>query len=194
MQDQTQDQYWVNNDLTITGPADVLELFLANKLKFQKFHPRPEEEFHDWNIVHGGCRTDPDISDLCLDGGILRCKFKTAWMPPTAFLTYLTEFYDGLTIENRYRDELFEFIGYSKSQEGVTYIEYIEPCSYSLTALQDFAEKNSWLDLTECEDLISELPSESESFSLVLSNISKESYNEIVERMMEVVGEMTMIG
>lgn len=188
-----QQQHWVNNDLTITGPADLLELFLANKLKFQKFHPRPEEEFHDWNIVHWGCRTDPDISELFLEGGTLCCKFKTAWMPPTAFLTYLTEFYDGLTIENRYHDEFYEFIGYSKSQEGITCNEYIEPCSYSLTALKDFAAKNSWVDLTEYELFVDEL-TPYYSDGMVISNISRESYNEIVERMMEVVGGMTMVG
>lgn len=190
---QQSEQNWVNNNVTITGPAELLELFSANKLKFQKFHPRPEEEFHDWNIVHWGCRTDPIISDLYLGGGSLSCQFKTAWMPPTAFLTYLTEFYDGLTIENKYHDEFYEFIGYSKSEDGVTCNEFIEPCLYSLPVLKDFAAKNSWVDLTEYEMFVDSL-TPYYSDGMVLSNISRESYNEIVERMSEVVGGMTMVG
>jgi hypothetical protein len=60
-------------------------------------------------------------------------------------------------------------------------------------ALKDFASKNSWLDLTEYETFVDELtPYYSEG--LVLSNISRESYSEILERMSEVVEGMTMIG
>ena len=189
---------WVRNEIIIKGPADTLALFLNEKLKFQKFHPRPDdEEYTDWNIIHWGCKCEPESIEIRLDGDHIKATFDTAWMPPTAFLTYLTEFYTSIKIENKYMDEICAFMGYSVSENGITCNESINPFDYSFKVLREFAKTNLWYEPSIYENMIH---LSSDCFSIctclndeqkddtylnahVIVDISRESYNELVKRM-----------
>jgi len=156
---------WVRNHVVITGPLETLELFVREKLSFQKFHPRAEEDYEDWynwNTKHWGTKWEPDNMIPFIINERLIVQFDSAWAPPTAFFIYLTHFYENVTVTNRFADESFIFVGRSTISKGVAHNESIEPNDYTFAALEDFAKTNTWYEhgrfmamvhsLSECYD------------------------------------------
>lgn len=152
---------WVTNNIVITGPKETLELFQRDNLSFQKFHPRPTDEnldWYEWNVAHWGTKWEPDDLSVNFDAeGRLVGKCTTAWTPPTAYLTYLTGFWEGITITNRFVDESFNFVGQTVISKGVANTEFIEPTDYSLLALRNFAQTHKWYDFTNYEIMMHSL-------------------------------------
>lgn len=151
---------WVTNHITITGPKTTLELFVKERLSFQKFHPRPEEEnenWYNWNVHHWGTKWEPDAICPLLVGERIVVSFDSAWEPPTAFLTYLTEFYDGVKITNRFQDESFCFIGHSVISLGVACTEVLDPTDFTYAALRTFSKSNTWYNYKKYESMIHSL-------------------------------------
>jgi len=190
---------WVTNEISISGPIETLTLFLNEKLNFQKFHPRPDdEECANWNIIHWGCKYEPETIEINREGNLIKATFDTAWMPPTTFLTYLTDFYTGVKIQNIYFDEICSFMGYSVSENGITCNEVINPFEYSFTSLREFANTNSWYDPTiyeamihlsnDCSGKKCDCLDEKDGASIsthIIVDIRRESYNEIIKRVSE---------
>jgi hypothetical protein len=151
---------WVTNHITITGPKTTLELFVKERLSFQKFHPRPEEEnenWFDWNVHHWGTKWEPDAICPLLVGERIVVSFDSAWAAPTAFLCYLTEFYEGVKITNRFQDESFCFVGHSVISLGVGCTEILDPTDFTFKALKEFANTNNWFNYKKYEYMIHSL-------------------------------------
>lgn len=152
---------WVTNNVVIAGPKETLELFKRDNLNFQKFHPRPSDEnldWYEWNVAHWGTKWEPEnVSAEFTSDGDLLCKFETAWTPPTAFLTYLTSFWTGITITNTFTDEAFNFAGQSVITKGAATTTFIEPTDYSLLALRNFGLTHKWYDYTNYEIMLHSL-------------------------------------
>ena len=148
---------WVTNHITITGPKTTLELFVKERLSFQKFHPRPEEEnenWFDWNVHHWGTKWEPDAICPLLVGERIVVSFDSAWAPPTAFLCYLTEFYEGVKITNRFQDESFCFVGHSVISLGVGCTEILDPTDFTFKSLKEFANTNTWFNYKNYELMV----------------------------------------
>ena len=151
---------WVTNNVTITGPKATLELFVKERLSFQKFHPRPDEEnenWYNWNVHHWGTKWEPDAICPLLVGERIVVSFDSAWDPPTAFLCYLTEFYDGVKITNRFQDESFCFVGHSVISLGVACTELLEPTDFTYDALRLFSKANTWYNYKKYEAMVHSL-------------------------------------
>jgi hypothetical protein len=198
---------WVTNHITITGPKTTLELFVKERLSFQKFHPRPDEEnenWFDWNSHHWGTKWEPDAICPLLVGERIVVSFDSAWAPPTAFLSYLTEFYEGVKIINRFQDESFCFVGHSIISLGVACTEVLDPTDFTYEALHEFSKTNTWYNykkyeymvhsLNECEgggDIVCDCLSEEgrDLKSVVTTSVNTDSYLERLRKWDERLNE-----
>lgn len=152
------------NDISITASKrdccnsfnseTTLTLFANEKFSFQKLHPRPQEEdenWYNWNCVHWGTKWEPKDIQIKYDKDKqeIIMNFDTAWSPPTAFLTYLTSFYEGIKIVNNFTDEEYDCIGQSVIENGQSITSYFNPFDYTIDALRTFAKENEWFQIDE---------------------------------------------
>jgi hypothetical protein len=76
-------------------------------LTFDKIVPRPEteEDWYHWQIANWGTKWDASDVTVSSDNNVLRYNFNTAWSPPLAVLTKLSEIYPNRTLRFVYEEE-----------------------------------------------------------------------------------------
>jgi len=127
---------WIDNDLTITGPAETLQkLFFAN-FDLAKLLEDPTVEI----------RTGEQPEVYFDDDGTLRVRARTAYGPLNKILARLTAKYPGLQVINDSCEFMNMFVGHGVYKDGETSGGYMCSADFSCSALRAFAKENPWFD------------------------------------------------
>jgi Ferredoxin-like domain in Api92-like protein len=114
---------WFHQTLTITGPAEERERFLAEcftnfELDFHKVVPQPEHiqkstdggfmgpdgtnrqpDWYEWNCEHWGTKWNAQNTSITVDANTITLSFSTAWVPPIPVYVELGKKYPQLVFE-----------------------------------------------------------------------------------------------
>jgi hypothetical protein len=129
------------NRLTVTGPGDVLESFVAGvktdeqPLSFETIAPTPQEllksGWYEWRIEHWGTKWDAEFDDIGEPLRIRRTRatyvFLTAWAPPIEWLGPASEAYPELIFRLDYSDQDGLYSGVHEVRNGKVLREKREP-------------------------------------------------------------------
>jgi Ferredoxin-like domain in Api92-like protein len=121
-----------SNRLTVTGPGDVLESFVARvrtdeqPLSFETITPTPQEflksGWYEWRIEHWGTKWDAEFEDVGEPLRIRRTRatyvFLTAWSPPIEWLRLASEAYPELIFRLDYADQDELYSGVHEVRNG----------------------------------------------------------------------------
>jgi hypothetical protein len=158
---------WCENELTVTGPADVLQRFVeiagsdAEPLRLGAFIPRPElltragDAWHDWSLCHWGTKWDLGLGQVRRelqhdpDGQLHTAtyRFDSAWSPPDSAIHTISMGLPELTLTLTYGEWGSDFVGQQTFSGGVL----TEALSGTLSHLytHDEDDDGDWPDVIE---------------------------------------------
>jgi hypothetical protein len=149
----------ITNYSVFRGPNAALQWIRASNMNFQKILPcpyipadgsrPPNDDWYDWCCAEWGTKWsawDPDFEIIWGEVDCLRVRYKTAWNPAHGLLSYLTQRFPGLRIENRYVEEFQQRYGFTVYEGGVITDRHILPDQFSGEALRAFAATAPWFD------------------------------------------------
>lgn len=147
---------WCDNDLTITGPTNIIKSLFSKSISLQDILPCPKElldlsspapnEFQDlnikkygqsdwynWNIHNWGTKWDPGPFDGEVEEATgdptkssFHCSFQSAWAPPTNAFRFLAEKHPELTVRLEYFESGCTFFGVATNESGAWVDDYRE--------------------------------------------------------------------
>ncbi len=145
------------NRSVLRGSVEAVRFVREANMDFQKMLPCPyiptdgsrpaTDDWYDWCCAEWGTKWsawDPTFEEV--EGGGLQIRYCTAWEPAHGFLSYLTQRFPGLRIENRYVEEFQQRYGFTVYEGGVITDRHILPDQFSGEALLAFAPSASWFD------------------------------------------------
>jgi hypothetical protein len=125
-------------------------------MNFQKMLPCPyipvdgsrplTDDWYNWCCAEWGTKWsawDPDFKEV--SRGLL-VEYRTAWDPPHGLLSYLSQRFHGLRIENRYTEEFQQRYGFTTYESGIITDRHLLPDQFSEAALREFAATVDWFD------------------------------------------------
>lgn len=157
------------NRTVFRGPQEALDWIRATNMNFQKMLPcpyipadgsrPPNDDWYNWCCAEWGTKWsawDPEF--MMLEGDTtLRVRYRTAWDPPHGLLSYLTQRFPDLKIENRYVEEFQQRYGHTVYESGVITDNHILPDQFSGDALRAFASTVDWFDYEGYADFVDQI-------------------------------------
>lgn len=156
------------NRTVFYGPVDTLDWIRSTNMNFQKILPCPyipvdgskpqTDDWYTWCVAEWGTKwsawnPDHDV----LEGGSLQIRYRTAWDPPHGLLSYLTQRFPGLRVENRYVEDFQQRYGFSVYESGVITDRHILPDQFSGDMLKAFAATVDWFDYESYADFVGQV-------------------------------------
>jgi hypothetical protein len=155
------------NRTVFHGPQAALDWIRNTNMNFQKMLPcpyipsdgsRPQtDEWYNWCIAEWGTKWSAWDPEFATEEGALHARYRTAWDPAHGLLSYLSQRFPGLRIENRYVEEFQQRYGYTVYESGVFTDQHILPDQFSGSSLQAFSTTVDWFDYEVYADFVSQM-------------------------------------
>ena len=162
---------WSYNTLTIDGPREDIERFLAaieatrdnEQERFRggysllrTFVPRPESvvadgTWYDWSVTHWGTKWEDAMRLDEIDGTTVRMSGETAWAPPIDGYATVSAMFPTLTFVLDYTEEGGWFVGATRFHNGDS-LSFDVKCEYPEFPKPDESiedESERWEDYNE---------------------------------------------
>jgi hypothetical protein len=144
------------NRTVFHGPQAALDWIRSTNMNFQKMLPCPyipadgsrplNDDWYNWCCAEWGTKWSAWEPEYAVIEGDLHVRYRTAWDPPHGLLSYLTQRFPGLHVENRYVEEFQQRYGHTVYESGVITDKHILPDQFSGAALSEFAATVDWFD------------------------------------------------
>lgn len=140
---------WCSNSIDIIGDRNALEYIQSTQFDFSILRPIPDNvDWYDNHVNHWGTKWTPIDVECKLNDEMLHIECRTAWSPPVALIRYLSQKYE-LQITMNFTGEMYEYIGYSKIQNGQEQTDFIYPDEHDDAHLQQYALTHTWFCYNE---------------------------------------------
>jgi hypothetical protein len=152
------------NRTVFRGDPAAFQWIRASNMNFQKILPCPyipadgsrpvTDDWYSWCVAEWGTKWsawDPEFT--VVEGG-LQVRYRTASDPAHGILSYLTQRFPGLMVENRYVEEFQQRYGFTVYESGVITDRHVLPDQFSEAALREFGATVDWFDAEGYIDFI----------------------------------------
>jgi hypothetical protein len=150
---------WVTNELTLTGPSEILREIAHTDFDFGVIYPKPADisDWYTWAIANWGTKWSAHdiVITYTVGADSMKILCRTAWNSPHGLLMYLTQKYPTLSILNHFTDNMEGSVGWGEYKDGAGKDHLYDPSKYKPSVLREFASRNKgWFDADRVLDLI----------------------------------------